>query len=289
MSFTKTQLQVFNEIINNNNRLFSIYQVLKKNKTHVSEILSYLIKKKLIIKKNQKFFVSDYSFSIKLNFLLTKAPKLIDVLKDHGIELLLLFFESLTVKKASEKSNLKEITIYKFIKKARNFSILCKNKNKYFFNEKIWPDLKFFLLDYKDFNNIFDERVPIGSVIYYKNKKEIIFSYEKELEWASPTAFTIFKNYGLLIYSNVGYYYLPKIKLTKKDILLHTLKIIEKTKDFREILYLALFYYKYKKEFKNIKHEILDNLNKIYNGEKIERYPPLKEIKEKAEMYYIKM
>jgi DNA-binding cell septation regulator SpoVG len=67
------------------------------------------------------------------------------------------------------------------------------------------------------------------------------------------------------------------------------LAIVEKTKEFRDRMYLALFYYKYKDEFKDIKHPILDNLNKIFAGEKIERYPPLKEIKEKAKVYDIKM
>jgi hypothetical protein len=139
------------------------------------------------------------------------------------------------------------------------------------------------------FYNTFDSRIPQGAIIYYKTKKEIIFSYEKELGWATPTAFTTFKDYNLLIYSNVGFYYLPKKKLTKKEILLHTLKIVEKTKDFRDRLYLALFYYKYKSQFKNIKHEILDNLDKIFNGIKIAKYPPLKEIKEKAKVYNIKI
>ena len=65
--------------------------------------------------------------------------------------------------------------------------------------------------------------------------------------------------------------------------------IVEKTKEFRDRLYLALFYYKYKDELKDINHPILDDLNKIFSGEKIDRYPPLKEIKEKARMYGIKM
>ncbi|HOW29807.1 MAG TPA: hypothetical protein PK685_04025, partial [archaeon] len=131
--------------------------------------------------------------------------------------------------------------------------------------------------------------VPVGSTIYYKNEKEIVFSIKQNINDATLTSFSAFKDYNLLIYTLENFYYLPKKQLTKQDILLHTLAIVEKTKEFRDRLYLALFYYKYKDEFKDIKHPILDNLNKIFAGEKIDRYPPLKEIKEKAKVYGIKM
>jgi hypothetical protein len=289
MWLTKTELLIFKEVANNNNTLSSIYKSIKKNKTYVSELLNKLIKKGFIIKKNSHFILSNHLFSIKLKLLLSTAPKLIDVLSNSGIKLLLLFFQKLTVKDAAKKSGLKEITIYKFIQKARNFSILWKEDNKYFFNEKVWIELKNFLINYQDFYMNYDERIPVGSQIYYKTKDEIVFSCRQNLECATPTAFTAFQYYNLLIYSNDVYYYLPKRKLNKKDILFHTLKIVEKTKEFRHRLYLALFYYKYKKEFKDINHEILDNLNKIFKGEKIQGYPPLNEIKEKAKIYDINM
>ena len=167
-------------------------------------------------------------------------------------------------------------------------SLLIKTNNKYIVNYKGWQDLIDFLKEHKNFHENYDYRVPSDSTIYYKNKKEILFSTKQEVD-ATLTSFSAFVDYDLLLYTIENFYYLPKKKLNKKEILLHTLKIVEKTKDFRDRMYLALFYYKYKKEFKEIKHEILDNLNKIFNGEKIDRYPPLKEIKERAKVYNIKM
>ncbi|HOW29874.1 MAG TPA: hypothetical protein PK685_04360, partial [archaeon] len=167
-------------------------------------------------------------------------------------------------------------------------SIFIKENKEYIVNYSVWPDLIDFLKEYKSFQGNYDYRVPVGSTIYYKNEKEIVFSIKQNID-ATLTSFSAFKDYNLLIYTLENFYYLPKKKLTKQEILLHTLAIVEKTKEFRDRMYLALFYYKYKDEFKDIKHEILDNLNKIFSGEKIDRYPPLKEIKEKAKVYDIKM
>jgi len=289
MNFTKTQLKVFYEVINGNNRLSSISRALNKNNTHTSEILSLLVKQKCIIKEKRAFNISDLPFALKLRAMLLVNKNLINILCDSGINILIVLLNKSTIKEISTKSGLKEITIKKFIQKARNMSIVSKDKNYFVFNEEVWSNLKSFLIDYKSFQESYDYRVPIGSLIYFKNKKEILFSYNKNLDFATPTAFTVFNKYDLLIQSNVGYYYLPNKELTKKEILEHTLKIVEKTKDFRDILYLSLFYIKYKSEFSNVYHEILENINKILLGEKINGYPPLKEIKEKAKLYNIKM
>jgi len=286
---TKTQLGVFYEIINENNKLSAISSALNKNKTHISEILSLLIKEKLIHKNKNQFIISNHSFVLKLRSLLLTNKNLINILCDSGINILLLLLTKSTIDEIATKSGLKEITIRKFLQKSRNMSIISKEKNYFFLNENVWSNLKEFLLDYRSFQESYDDRIPLGSLIYFKNKKEILFSSNKELDYASPTAFTIFKKYDILIFSNVGYYYLPKKTLTKKEVLEHTLKIVSKTKDFKDLLYLSLFYIKYKYEFKDVHHEILANLNKIFVGEKVDGYPPLKEIKEKLILYNIKM
>jgi hypothetical protein len=288
LMFTRTQLLVFYEICQGNNRLSKILGNIKMNKTHISEMIGILIREKLITKDKQKLSVSEYPFALKLRKLLVNK-NLIEILPNSGIKILTTALDKKTITEIATETGLKEITIRKFIKNAQEMSLLIKENKEYIVNYSVWPDLIDFLKEYKSFQDNYDYRVPLGSTIYFKNEKEIVFSTKEKLDDATLTSFSAFKDYNLLIYTLENFYYLPKKKLTKKDILVHTLAIVEKTKEFRDRLYLALFYYKYKNEFKDIKHEILDNLNKIFAGEKIDRYPPLKEIKEKARVYDIKM
>jgi len=287
LMLTKTQLLVFYEICQGNNRLSKILENIKMNKTHISEMIGVLIREKLITKDKQKLSVSEYPFALKLRKLLVNK-NLIEILPNSGIKILTTAIDKKTITEIATETGLKEITIKQFIKKAQGRSIFIKENKEYIVNYSVWPDLIDFLKEYKSFQDNYDYRVPVGSTIYYKNEKEIVFSIKQNID-ATLTSFSAFKDYKLLIYTLENFYYLPKKQLTKQEILIHTLAIVEKTKEFRDRMYLALFYYKYKDEFKDIKHEILDNLNKIFAGEKIERYPPLKEIKEKAKVYDIKM
>jgi len=66
------------------------------------------------------------------------------------------------------------------------------------------------------------------------------------------------------------------------------LYVVEKDKDIRNLIFIALFYAKYKKELK-IKHEILTNLTEVLAGGKVDGYPTYEEIKDRAEVYGIRV
>ncbi len=286
-TFTRSELLVLKEIVENNDIVITIAKNLKKTKSQIYRILSSLLEKELITKNKKNYQLTKTKHTFILNNLI-KNSKLIEYLTGSQIFILIDLLSEKTIKEVCNNTRLSKTYVTKFVKSAYHASILFKKDKKYLINEKIYPQLVDFLKEYQIHYNSFDKRTPIGSTIYLRNEKEVLFSTKQQMN-ATLTSFSVFKDYNLLIYTLENFYYLPNKQLTKKDILLHTLKILEKTKDFRDRLYLALFYYKYKKEFKDIKHEILDNLNKIFTGEKIDRYPPLKEIKEKAKVYNIKM
>lgn len=288
MSFTKTELDIFLKIYTCELVSYKdICSFFNLNKTYISTILNKLIKKNLIIKKKGLYSISNHSFVIKLAQILFKNKNFILVVKDSGLDILLNLLDGSSVKNISKKTKLKEITIYKYFELIRRISLIYKDKNKYFLNTKHFVDFIDFLMAYKFYIESFDNRLPIGSKIYYKNKKEVIFSINKKLDDFSLTSFSIFGKYGIDIFSYTYYYYFPKRRLTKKDILMHTIRIIEKTDDYRQKTYLALFFSKYKSEFKDVSEDILDKIKLILKKEVVYNYPPYKEIKSKSKLYDI--
>lgn len=287
-TFTKSELLVLREIGSGNADVTTISANLKRTKSQIYRLLKKLIDKELIAKHKNKYTLTKAKPAFLLNNLL-KNPKMSEYLADSKILILTALLESSTIKEICNKTKLGTTFVTKYVKDAYYSSILTKEKKEYQVNHYVYPELFEFLKENQIFYYSYDKRIPVDSTIYFKNEKEIVFSSKEKLDTATITSFSAFRDYNLLIYTLENFYYIPKKKLNKKEILKHTLAVVEKTKEFRDRLYLALFYYKYKKEFKEIKHEILDNLNKIFAGEKIERYPPLKEIKEKAKMYDIKM
>ncbi len=130
-------------------------------------------------------------------------------------------------------------------------------------------------------------RSPESAIIYYKKGDEIVFSSKEELD-AVKTAFSAYQEYGIGLLNVTHFYYLPKKMLTKEDILKHSLYIAEKDMDTRYLIFIALFYAKYKKEFKT-KHPILINISTILVGGEVKGYPKYQEIKDRAEVYKIKV
>jgi hypothetical protein len=287
-TFTKSELLVLRELGLGNTDITTISKNLKRTKSQIYRLLKKLMDKELITKDKNKYALTKTKPAFLLNNLL-KNPKMAKYLAHSQLLILINLLEKSTIKETCNKTKLGTTFVTKFVKDAYNASILTKEKREYQVNHFVYPELFEFIKEYQIFYYSYDKRTPVDSTIYFKNEKEIVFSTKEKLDNATLTSFSAFKGYNLLIYTLENFYYLPKKKLNKKEILKHTLAVVEKTKNFRDRLYLALFYYKYKSEFKDIKHEILDNLNKIFDGEKIERYPPLKEIKEKAKVYDIKM
>jgi hypothetical protein len=174
--------------------------------------------------------------------------------------------------------------LYEKISEAKKRSIIIKKGNKFELNEKLWQPLKIFLEEIKKFEQTTDHRIPASSIIYYKKNDELVFSSKEKID-AVKTAFSAF---GIDLLLTTDFYFLPKKKLKKKDILLHSLYVLENDFDARNLIFVALFYAKFKRELK-IKHQIIKNLDAVFRGEEMAGYPNLKEIKERAEVYNIKV
>ena len=285
MNLSSTELKVIEQIAKNNKSINLIAKSIKKSNKQV-----YRAVKKL----KEIGFIDNSLEPIKsvhnnlLQQLILEYPSLISPLSNSGINIFASILEPKTIKEIIQKTGLKKGIIYKKFRIVKNISLVTKKNNKYALNEKIWSKLKDFFLELNKYEEIIDKRIPASSIIYFKNEKEIIFSNKEELN-AALTAFSKYNQYNLKLLLPVYYYYLPNKELTKKEIFQHSLYIAEKEKSIRNLIYIALFYIKFKKELSKIKHEIINNINIILKGKSLLNYPTLKEIKEKAQIYDIRL
>lgn len=288
MKLSKTELKLIEEMGKGLKSPGRLASAIKKNISQTYSSLKTLEKKGIITRKRNHAGLAEKSFVRLLAKALISNPNLINLLPDSGIKILSLLTAPQSIKGLESMSGLKKSMIYKKVKQAMNISVLKKKKNRYYLNEEIWPELAEMLKAIRLFEETIDSRAPPDAVIYHKNSHEIIYSTTRQQD-ACTTAFSAYKHYGIRILSPTNYYYLPDKKLSKKEIFTHSLYVAEKTKDFRQLVYTALFYLKYKQSLKIIKHPVLDNIKKILKGEKILNYPDINEIKEKAEQYDIKI
>jgi predicted transcriptional regulator len=287
MRFSKSEILLLEQVAKGNKLIKSLALALKLKKRRIYIIVNNLVKKNFIRQLNGNIEPKEF-LHVKLFLeLLATYPNLSPAISESGIPILTALLKVSKIEEISRETGFKKTTIYTKLAKARKRSIIKKVQTNYKLNEKLWKKLIDFLVELNKYELMTDKRIPSGSTIYYKKDEEIIFASKQEVN-AERTAFSTYEKYGIKLLTVKNYYYLPKKKLTKEEILKHSIYIFEKTKSIRDLIYIALFYAKFKNKFK-INHEILKNLNIVLQKGIVKGYPSYQEIKDRAEIYEIKV
>ncbi|MFW6014699.1 MAG: hypothetical protein ACOCQG_05975 [Candidatus Nanoarchaeia archaeon] len=284
MSLTVTQLNIIHTVGKGINNPIKIASAIKKSKSQVYRAIEGLEKESLVELNKKELQIKPTTHANLLTKLLVDNPNLIQLLSDSAIKILLELFRPSTINSVANTLNMNKAGIYKWIKKFQKASIVRREGSKYYFNEKLWFELKEFLIEYQKFNEHIDLRVPSRATIYYKDKNLVIFS-SKAKEDGTLTAFSKYKDYGITILTTKNYYRLPEKKISLKDVFIDSLRIAQKEEKSRNLMFIALFYMKNKSRLGGVKHTIVNNIREVLKGKEIEGYPTLKDIKDRAEMY----
>jgi len=289
MHFSKIELRILEQIAQGNTKINTIAKELHRDISRIYRTRESLADKGLVDFVDGRLIPKKTTHVTILLQLLTKYPNIIDILTNSGIPILISLLTPKKVSEIEKETQLKKSIIYRKIKQATRISAVIKNENQqYALNEKIWIDLRRFLEEYKKFEETTDPRIPTNSIIYYKDNKEIVFSNKEKLD-ATPTGFSAYERYGIKLFLPTSYYYLPKKNLSKKQIFQHSLFITEKERDIRHLTYVALFYAKNAKELSTVKYPLLEKIKQVLNGSELNGFPTFDEIKEKAELYDIRL
>lgn len=285
MHLSKTEILLLEQVAKGNKLVKSIALALKVKERRVYAIITNLVEKGFIRRINGDIEPED-TLHVKLFLqVLIDYPNVASVLSNSGLPILISLLKSLNIDEISDETGFKKTVIYTKISEARKRSILIKTHLSYRLNDKIWSKLIEFLTELNKYESITDTRIPASATVYYKKNKEIIFASKEETD-AEKTAFSAYEKYGIKLLTVKNYYYLPKKTLTKEEILRHSLYIVEKEKNIRNLIFIALFYAKFKSEFK-IKQEILMNISAVLAKGTVKGYPSYQEIKDRAEVYGI--
>jgi len=286
---SKNELEALREINLGATSLKNLAEALRKSRAQIYRISKKLNEKGFIKKEKRRLILQKHSFIPLILEILNKNPKIIPLLADSGITILKETLEASIIKEIESRTDLKKAIIYRKLMQARKFSIIKKENKKYVLNSRIWPDLKEFLESYGRYIARIDPKLSADMLIRGRYKDALIVESNKEINDASLTAFSVYPKYGINIIMPSNYYHIPEEKLDIKQIFNDSLIILKDDKDYRKILYAILFYIKNKIKLKRVKHELVYKFQLILKGEKIEGFPSLEEIKEKAKQYDIKI
>ncbi len=286
MRLTGEELKMLEQVSKGNRNIGSIAAAMKKSRSQSYRLAKSLKEKGILEAARNAIEPRRLAHIALLLPLLAQYPSIIKPLSGSGIAIFTALLTPRSIAGIMQETGLKKAMIFRKLKEAKAIS-LVEGKRGYAINARLWPKAKEFLEELKQHEKASDRRIPLGAVVHFKKRDEIIFSTAESTD-AAITGFSAYKTYGIEVLSKATDYCLPKRKLSKQDIFLHSLYIAESEKDARSLVFIALFYLKFRKSLAKVSHIILDKIKLALAGNEVEGYPSLDEIREKAKLYGIK-
>ena len=254
MKLTKPMLKAFYHITQGENTLTKLSGALGKSKYWTDLVLSSLEKEEFIV-KSKNFSITGSRFIIEVAST-AHASKLRDLLfKYQGISfekiltdgrllfLMALSEDWITKEVAMQLSKLSKYSIDRYMPSLKNRGVIVKKKMLYRVSER-WPLMKDFLITYKNYSKV-------NGQVKWKYGEETIFQVNNQdlVHDHTTTGLHEYKVYGVQVGVISALCVLPKRKLSKEDIFIHSLFEV----DDPRTLHLALtFYLKNKLEYEKV-------------------------------------
>ena len=303
MRLTKPMLKAFSHIIQGENTLTQLAKALNKSIYWTSRVLVSLEKEAFITKVRSPgltksrvlIAIAQTPHAIKLRelFFTYAGINFEEILSDSRILFLVAISEDwMSLSIVKELSGISLYLIDRYRPKLKNRGVILRKNGLYKLNEKGWPLLREFVVSYRNYSNI-------GGV-KWKYDKEIIFEVQNEkLLQGTITGLYAYKNYGINIGVISSLCYLPKKKLSKEEIFVHSLFEVD---DPRTLNLALTFYLKTNLQYKKVlpiamrygKYSMFENFVKLLDTKedilKLEGLPTFdhKDFIRIADMYGVK-
>lgn len=254
MKLTEPMIKAFAYVVQGENTLTKLANALHKSIYWTDLVLNSLEKEGFIAKKKNYMMrgnrlvieVAQTPHALKLKEALFTYSGIFfeDILTNSRLLFLAAISEDwMTAKMAIQLSGISKYIVDKFRPQLKNRGIIAKKKNLYTINEKAWPLLKEFLIAYKDYS-------MIEGYVKWKYNEMMLFEVNNEkLIQNNATGLYAYENYGVKVNVVSALCFLPKKKLSKEEVFVHSLFEIG---DSRKLHLALTFYLKNKLFYKKV-------------------------------------
>jgi predicted transcriptional regulator len=278
---SKTELKLLVRIKDEEKLVDLVESFHDKSSSQIYSIIRKLESKGIIFRKQQNIFISKAVYLNKLIVFLEKNNALIELFSKNNWKIFYSLLDSNEISKIYFK---KKSSIYNIIRIAKKFNVVKKINGLYEVNDKIWPDFKEIILLLNEADKALDSNVPVNCEILIKQSNKVIFLSKRELNYFR-CGFSLYDKINIKIYLRTIYYCTAK-RNTIKQIVEDSLDIADKTKAIQDMI---LAFVAYKKTGQKFQNNLVDILNKILSGVKIDNFPTRSELLEKLELYEVNL
>lgn len=262
--------------------------VMEISRPQTYKIVKSLSEKDLAELKHGRIILDNKPHIAILLEIIQDIPTSVEVLADSGLDIIGNLKEPHTVSEISDITGLHQTTITRKIDGMRRRGMLRKNNSTYSINRDIWPKLYDFACAYESYRRTSDPRIPFGANVHFISKRLAVFSDKRQFD-ITRTAFSMYGDFGIAMFPGTNYYCTLKSEPGIEDVFLHSLYVVDSEKSWRNKMLALIFYVKHKDLLTEVKHPIIDDMDAVLSGKRIDGWVPLWEMQERAEMYGVNL
>lgn len=209
------------------------------------------------------------------------------LLADRRTDLLYWMKNEQRVVALEKETGIPKKTIYRYLKGLLRLGAVKRTKKDsvylYSLNRILWPEIEKFVAALREYQAL--SFVPREALLIKSYNDSVLFKSIR-VQDATATSFSAYANYGIELGLRDNYYTLPKRELSIQEIFIHSL---DSAGELSGKLYCILFYLKDREKLGATEHPMIKDLKAVLQGERINGYPTLEDIEERADLYDIRL
>ena len=256
----------------------------------VSRIITNLRDKGLVDRENSGIVLAKAhpADSFKRLYYAHRVSPFQLLLADGRIELLSsLDHSTKSAKELHEQAAIPLKTVYYYLHELARLGVVVTTKkgkgSLYSFNYVYWGALKDFVSALQEYDKT--RLVPRDALLIKIYKDSVLFKSLRAQD-ATFTSFSAYMDYGIELGLRDNYYTLPKRELSIDEVFIHSLDSAEGRS---QRLFCILFYLRNRDKLQSVLHPMMKDIETVLQGEKVKGYPSLEDVKDRTEMYGIKL
>lgn len=209
------------------------------------------------------------------------------LLADRRTDLLYWMKNEQRVVALEKETGIPKKTIYRYLKGLLRLGAVKRTKKNsvylYSLNRILWPEIEKFVAALREYQAL--SFVPREALLIKSYNDSVLFKSIR-VQDATATSFSAYADYGIELGLRDNYYTLPKRELSIQEIFIHSL---DSAGELSGKLYCILFYLKDREKLGATEHPMIKDLKAVLQGERINGYPTLEDIEERADLYDIRL
>ena len=242
-----------------------------------------LLRSKDVIEGKDPVRIGRCPHAKRLLALMSEGPGMARYLSGGSLDVLVSLLTPKTPEGISEATGISTSHVRRILRLETEGGFVRKQDNMYTLDDDALPNIRPFLMSYRDYTEVSDPRLSDDSEILFRKGGDVVFSSDSA-QGFRPTGQSVFPEYGMRgMPDGPGFFPTESGEMSLDDLFAEAVRIADAKNDWRLRMYNELFYIGNSRRL-NPPRDFIEKHERIMSGGRIEHWPSKEDIEDRMWM-----